>query len=458
MRRWLARFSELATYCEERAAFGDKRRTAENAWLEEHGPHIARPYKRDEWRFKLEADGIDHAGADSIFAALEQQQQAEARKLGLDWRPGYLRPNWVPYGSVIVMDELHKWFDQRKQREEAASVLDTLSMHRHGLYMIEVMSQTAMMANKAFRDMADDLIICQDLRKISPVWGIRWPFPTFRYSLISVVDMGTEIRNRHDVKPEQVWVEAPWIDGGLLWRLYDSFTHAGSARSLAKQMEATRREHEGKFYDPAKEKMMKDAKIKRRSSVGVVVKWLVVAAVLVGVFRLGRDRAWEAEKAAGAASQSAAETRSALETLKGEIGKMISAGKQGPAGVSDLQTGEAVGGEQRKNDDVRGKVTGIGAGFVVVAGQVVECGGQWEGWQLMSSDGIGGSMWRAPDGTSRTVGVGGYLVAEGSVAVADHGYGVRDRPAGISGRTGAADSLSGTGWGGQAGGNVFGGG
>ncbi|MEM1011470.1 MAG: zonular occludens toxin domain-containing protein [Planctomycetota bacterium] len=331
MRLWLQRFAGLAKHCEEREKLGVSRSAAEAEWFEDNGRHIPRWYTRDDFAASVARDGLDRSAADSLFDALHEQQGYEAAEVNrmagreiVKSVEGRLRPNWIPYGAVIIVDELHKWFDQRDQREEVRELLDTLSMHRHGLYRIEVLSQTIMQMNKVFRDMADEVIICQDLRKVRLIFGLRWPLPTFRYSLVSAVELGPELRQRHDVKPEKTWVLAPWLDGGRLWRFYDSFTHAGSKRALDKRLAATKAEAEGKYHDPEKRKKAMAQRHARFSFFGLLGKTVVVLGVVVLAYRSGRSSGESAAAEVHAAVEAnASQTDSKLEDVESRLLSLI---------------------------------------------------------------------------------------------------------------------------------------
>lgn len=407
-RRWFRRFSELANYCEERSASGVKRKEAEREWMLDHGPHIPRAYTLEEWTAKVAADGLDATAASSLFDALIEQQTEDAQADPRLKRPtDRLRPNWIPYGSVIVMDELHKWFDQRQQGGEMKELLDTLSMHRHGLYQIDVLSQTIMMQNKAFRDMSDEIVICQDLRKIAIIWGLRFPLPTFRYSLVSAVELGPELRDRHNVKPERVWCEAPWLDGGKMWRLYDSFTHVGSLRQLELSMDRSRAEHEGPTYKPRNRIAKMKQRQKQRSFAGSVAKLAVVGLLVLIAFRVGRRDVAATDAVAAQADQSAKETASMLDGIKAEMADLMAAVASRPSPQPEPQP-EPQADADTFTPDVpvyRPAVTGAVAGVAVVNGQFIRPGEMYRGAMLLGVDGRM-SRWLLTDGSQAAISVG----------------------------------------------------
>ena len=271
---FIARFAGLVRHCEKRETEGVTRRHAEREYLGEHGPHVSRPYSRDEWVLHRSRAGVDDHDALDEFGVLPRDGS------------GKLRPNWIDYGSVIVIDEVHKWFDQRTQADEDKRLLDFLSMHRHGLYLVEVMTQDAMQVSLSFRRLTQYYIRCTNMAQLPFLFGFRFPLPAFRYWMIPAAALENQSQ-RTSVKPMRSWMRFPWLTTGLIWRLYASHTHCGTARQLRRVVESSRANVEGARYDPNYTKKRKAMLKKRRSIAFGVVKYAAIAAAIVLAWRLG---------------------------------------------------------------------------------------------------------------------------------------------------------------------------
>ena len=415
-RAFLSRFAQLAAHCEEAVSRGEERQQAELAWIEENGPHVPRACDRDLWRRIVGRDGIDRAGADSLFDAL------------LPAGGERLRPNWIPYGSVIVIDELHKWFDQRDQRGEIKELLDTLTMHRHGLYQVEVLTQNAMQVSQSIRRQTTQLVRAIDLRELPVFFGINVPIPMFRYQAYTVTcDADLNDRDRRD--PARVWMEVPWLSGGLMWRLYDSFTHVGSLRGLKKRIERTREDHEGDHYDPKREEKVGKALQARRWLVGKIVKTSLVVGLAFLAYRSGRqvaDKKLEKLQAYGEKSEKQSATVSDLEKrLDAMKEALASAAAEGLARKSDdaaaanadPSAGRAARAEldrqgaalQALADEPARRVGGIGDGWVMVDGGMYGPGDSLGVWFVSAVDARRGTANMIGPQGNRTVRPGDWL-------------------------------------------------
>ena len=268
---FVSRFASMNAFVAERVAAGCRRSKAEGEYLDDdgdNGPHIPRPMARHDWiKYRL------LAGKSESVAAVEFDLMSPDGSL--------LRPNWIPYGSVVVVDELHHWYDQRNQKDEDHSLLGWLTMHRHGQYLIEVLSQDAMQVSMSFRRQCIEYVRCSDKRNLPFLFGYRFPLPTFCYELIPAATLKNQ-GERTAVKPLKAWVRFPWLNGGLMWRLYDSFTHCGSMRQLRRHLETTRKIHEPDTYEEGHE-MKRKEEVKRRMGIVVKVATFLILAALLGL-------------------------------------------------------------------------------------------------------------------------------------------------------------------------------
>ena len=426
---FLFRFAELAEYCEKQQAVGVARKHAERDWLDRVGPHVPRPMGRAAWDRYRTASGVSEADASAEWVGLAKSADGTQ-----------LLPNWIDYGSVIVVDEVHKWFDQRKQGDKPAPgekkppLLDVLSMHRHGLYRIEAMSQDVMQVDIAFRRQCANYVRCADLRQLPFLWGIRFPLPSFRYQLIPAAALESAA-DRAGAKPIRTWTRHPWANGGYLWRLYDSFTHCGSQRQLGRIMERSRQAVEGENYDPQRSRK-EDAMRKRRESVVVsAAKLMMLGAVVLGAWWIGGGGtlatagaatavAGEAPPGASPASRPAAPPASAAAVHGPVVGVppvppvppppptgAVSVPPSFGAGLMDRLGGAAA--NRRTTLPSQSKLAAIGPDYVVVEGKVVVRGENLGTWTLVAVDVRRGlSLW-LEDGRTVPWSLGGTRVVTG---------------------------------------------
>jgi hypothetical protein len=157
--------------------------------------------------------------------AIQQIEEIEPAKLvGRD-------ANWIPPGSVLFLDELHKWFPSKNYKDEPKAILDFTSMHRHMQLKVVVISQRWMNVSLSFRSMAKEVWYCMNYSK-RPILGyIRFDkfINIFRY----VHFLGEDIEERTGLpRPgaTPVWSEMVWPEwnGGIEYELYSSYSHAGT--------------------------------------------------------------------------------------------------------------------------------------------------------------------------------------------------------------------------------------
>jgi hypothetical protein len=194
--------------------------------------------------------------------------------------------NWIPIGAVIVIDEAHKWFDQRFQREENPALLAYTTMHRHMLHLIQLLSQDRMQISLSWRRQCVEYIRCVDKRRVGGLpFGLQLPIPAFFYER-----WPAEVNaDSPGAKPLATFLKVPAFSRGLTWRFYQSFTHAGSVRKLKKELERTRAEIEGR--EVQEDRQNEDDEMKKKPSLkGRVVRWGVVAALVAVGYYVGRGK------------------------------------------------------------------------------------------------------------------------------------------------------------------------
>lgn len=177
--------------------------------------HFTRFIKRNEvWaKFSepLKAEGYGYGFIDRKF----NEMAGKATISGPD-------ADWIPAGSVLILDEFHRWADQRTQRIEDPAFMLYATMHRHHMHRIIIATQGAMQVSITWRRNSEELVHHTDKRKLPFLFGIPLPIPAFAREFWpkEYID-----QNRAGQKPTRVEVFIPSFSGGLIWRLYDSFTH-----------------------------------------------------------------------------------------------------------------------------------------------------------------------------------------------------------------------------------------
>jgi hypothetical protein len=144
--------------------------------------------------------------------------------------------NWIPAGSLVVIDECHLWFDSRDQRgAEPRELLDYISQHRHHLHRVLLGTQNRMQTSITLRRQCSWVVRCVDKRRMPFLLGLPLPMIALFYE-----KWAPELEDVPGAKPAAIDIELPRLSGGVRWRLYESFTHVGGKRRLAATMAAAR--------------------------------------------------------------------------------------------------------------------------------------------------------------------------------------------------------------------------
>jgi hypothetical protein len=371
--RFIERFVAVAEYCEARGREGARWARAEAEWLEVNGAHVYR-------------------GPDA---------------------------NFIPYGAVLLVDEIHRWFDQRYQKEEDPRLLTLLTMHRHGQYLIECMSQNAMQVSLSFRRQCVEYIRCTDLRNRRFLGFIRFPLPTFSYEVIPS-DSIANATQRTSAEPIDKWVRLPWLNGGLIWRLYNSFTHCGSARGLKKRLEEMRASIEGDDYDKDYERKRKMLKRHRVGIVTGVIKFAGAVCVVWFAFAWGRGVAVSAKEnggevvgPVGPATKSAKLKGDRLAVTRPSGGRVsdrpVAAEPDAEANPAPVLTEAAEAESERPA--ITALMGAVGKDWAVINGKVYVPGERFEYLRMVgSSVKMGASLWRDDAGNGVVWSIGGAPV------------------------------------------------
>lgn len=194
------------------------------------------------------------------------------------------KANWFPPGSVLFLDEVHKWFAAKNYRDEPKYVLDMTSMHRHLQLMIYVVTQRWMNASLSFRSMSIELIRCVNYARVPLLGPLRlhaWGLNLFR--------VGRCLPEDYDERNDELKIgkkditfnfEFPTFNGGVYFQLYRSHVHGGSLEDQARELREVRSRLVGNnLIDQLEDKQ--NVKTKPMSKVQMF-KYAV--AFLVGVF------------------------------------------------------------------------------------------------------------------------------------------------------------------------------
>lgn len=184
--------------------------------------------------------------------------------------------NWFEPGAVFLLDELHRWFSQRTQDKEPAELLTYLTMHRHHLHWLIVMTQNRMQLSVPWRENAICVVHCVNKAELPFLWSIKFPLPAFSYSEYpkEMIDIHSR-KIDPNIRPASHTLRVPFLNGGLIWRLYDSFTHLGNQRSLERKVRDAQKRIEGEHY--------REKKMPKRSTSIVWPAATVITSCLAGV-------------------------------------------------------------------------------------------------------------------------------------------------------------------------------
>ena len=191
--------------------------------------------------------------------------------------------DWIPHGASLYLDELHLWY-KAQSKTESLAILAYTSMHRHMMHKCTVLSQHPMQVSLAFRRMAVEYTFCRDWSKIPFMWIIKIPIKLFKYNTYSSMDVKAGEPDQF-AKPTWSEAHAPIFSGFGIYRLYNSFTHAGDIKEINYMMEKTRAEIEGR--EPKKEKLMKTKISRKKRFTYFMMKTMFYSLSVILFMKLG---------------------------------------------------------------------------------------------------------------------------------------------------------------------------
>jgi hypothetical protein len=193
--------------------------------------------------------------------------------------------NWIPFAARIVIDEAHKWYSMQNQKNETASLLAYLTMHRHHVHDIWLITQDAMQVSISFRRLARHYWRVRERGDDPIAWGVKLKDIGFRgFAYERYTAEALEARSKEMSAPSEMRTIFPWLPSERwIFRLYESYTHVGSPRQMRKQLQAVR-EAAGILAEPEQViEPLTMREVMRMSRTGV----LAIAAG-VALFTLGR--------------------------------------------------------------------------------------------------------------------------------------------------------------------------
>lgn len=189
---------------------------------------------RDELRLRLRSEG--KPWRESVADALWLEEA------GPDVVEGE-GANWIPALSYIVIDEVHHWFPQQEQAANGKFLQGYLTMLRHHLHQVVVISQNPMQVDLAFRR------LCLYYTEVKQMGDEKFLF-FIRWKHVGVKAIGFEKLHKDAAEDVRVRATIPPVESGIIsprgranrvfFRLYDSFTHIGGRARLLRTLKEQR--------------------------------------------------------------------------------------------------------------------------------------------------------------------------------------------------------------------------
>lgn len=200
--------------------------------------------------------------------------------------------NWIPPGSVLFLDELHKWYPSKGYKDEPKAILDFTSMHRHMQLKVFVMSQRWMNVSLSFRSMATEVWYCMNWAKKPIVGFIRLQRlgNIFRYTHY----LGEDVEEKTGLpRPgaERVWAEfvCPELGPAYEYDCYRSYSHAGTLEEQEAEIQSVTDAMLGVKTKPATPTEKEDDDMPRKDHWGKKLnRWVTFGGVCSICIFIGR--------------------------------------------------------------------------------------------------------------------------------------------------------------------------
>ena len=357
--------------------------------------HFTRFAERMEWvntRAGEIMDGLKTGGtlqADAEFSEHEARTQANAEAEAKDpAKYSGAGANMVPPGSVLILDELHHWYPSRDYRNEPSSIMHLTSMHRHYMLRMYVMSQRLMNISLTFRAMASDYVFCLNLSKL-PILGAlrleRW-ISWFLYSWYDGTSVSVDKGQvEPGAKPYRRDYKLPELNNRQVFRVYRSYSHAGSIEELHEQLHQARVAMIGEEAETLRKKKGDTMTLGTRQNPRGIrlflnrVLWIIVLGTIF--WWMGRCSMRDVQAQQDAEAQA--------ELVEEQVGEE----EEEPDQAAINSTAERLETEQRERF-LSSTLTAVLPGRVNIGRQQIQLGAQHEGFTLLAIDFSNGeSIW-----------------------------------------------------------------
>lgn len=218
--------------------------------------------------------------------------------------------DWIPAGSALVLDELHKWFPNERiggKGGEPQAVLNYTSMHRHMLHRVYVLSQRAMNVSLSWRAMAVEYCQVSNWARKLTLGPIRFPWPIMSYLFWDSVDCPNG-EPQPGARPNWRELQFPALLGRHVFRLYQSFSHAGTVEELMNEAQRTQRAMMGETEPEPEGETMQTRSTTKDRFFARMGKWSAICLACFATFGLGRCSVPRADEASADAPQAVAST------------------------------------------------------------------------------------------------------------------------------------------------------
>lgn len=155
--------------------------------------------------------------------------------------------NWIPPGSLVVVDEAQHWFPNpalsstSRAKTEPPELLSYLTMHRHMLHQVWFLTQATRQVSATIKTLAVKFWDVRNMGEEAVAWGLRWKHlgvTACGYRAFDPLEWNDGDDPGTPLESFIMLPNAPW--NRWLFRLYSSFTHAGSASELRAALEEAR--------------------------------------------------------------------------------------------------------------------------------------------------------------------------------------------------------------------------
>lgn len=204
--------------------------------------HFDRFIDRQHRRMQIRERLNDEARRTKRVISSRCMEAAYEAELGPDIYEGP-DANAILPAAYVIIDECHHWFPMQGGKERDEILQRYLSMCRHHLHQVILVSQAPMQISKAGRRLATLYTICRHKTYDRIAWGVRFQhlgiraLGMIRYSADDIE--GEEpIRGAEPMEQSAIYPWAPCTQ--VLFRLYSSHTHIGTPRRMLRTLDEVR--------------------------------------------------------------------------------------------------------------------------------------------------------------------------------------------------------------------------